>query len=63
MTEPKIGPTFFDEVRAAKVSVDGWSVDTQTGEFHFNDDVPQDVRDKLAKLVKAHDPTKQVEKG
>lgn len=59
--QPKIGPTFFDECKAAGVSLEGWSVNMATGAFLFNDAVPQATRDKLAAVLAAHDPTKAAE--
>lgn len=58
MVDNKIGPTFFDECKAAGVGFDGWSVNVVTGEFSFNADVPQETRDKLAAVLAAHDPAK-----
>lgn len=61
MTEPKIGLTFVEECRAAGISMDGWAWSMMDGQLFFNEDVPQETRDKIAAVLAAHDPTKKPE--
>jgi hypothetical protein len=51
-----IGPSFATELRAAGVSPDGiaWGSD---GQITYRDDVSQAVRDQVAAVYAAHDPT------
>jgi hypothetical protein len=55
----KIGPTWQAECVAAGIAGDGWSWDIMTGEFQFNDGVPQAMRDAIAVVYAAHDPAAQ----
>jgi hypothetical protein len=57
----KIGPTFVDELRAAGVTLDGYSWDWMAGEFLFREDVPQATRDAVAAVYAAHDPAAQTD--
>jgi len=52
----KIGPSFGSELRAAGVPLEGfaWGAD---GQLTFGPDVPQSVRDQVAAVLAAHDPS------
>lgn len=52
----RIGPTFPDELRAAGVSLEGFSWG-EDGVIEYRADVPQAVRDQVAAVLSAHDPT------
>jgi hypothetical protein len=55
-----IGPSFSEELLAAGVSLEGiaWGED---GQLCFVDDVPQAVRDTVAIVLAAHDPTREAQ--
>ena len=55
MAQKAIGPTFPDELRAAKVPLDGiaWGAD---GAISYREDVPQAVKDQVAAIYAAHNP-------
>jgi hypothetical protein len=59
MVDWKIGPTFPDEIRAAGVTLEGWSWGIIDGEVNFRDDVPQETRDGVMAVLAVHDPAKQ----
>ena len=61
MVDWKIGPTFPQECRDAGVSMNGWGWDLWTGLLMFNTDVPQEQRDAVAAVLRAHDPSKQLD--
>lgn len=61
MVDWKIGPTFVDEVRAAGVTFEGYSWNVMSGEFLFQEDVPQATRDAVAAVYGAHDPAAQTD--
>ena len=52
----RIGPTFLSDLQVAHVPLDGivWGDD---GVIQYRQDVPQVVRDQVAVVVAAHDPT------
>ena len=51
-----IGPSFARELAAAGVSMEGFSWGPD-GVIEFREDVPQAVRDQVADVLAAHDPT------
>jgi hypothetical protein len=49
-----IGPTFFDEIKAAGISGDGWACSVD-GRFSFNA-LPQATQDAILAVYAAHNP-------
>lgn len=51
-----IGPSFYSELSATGISLDGiaWNA---SGELFFNDDVSEEARQRVVGVYAAHDPT------